>query len=278
MATDELPRLVRKSRLVITDDDIGAGGVPQAPPSPPGPPAPALGGDALPSLPPAPVYSGGEREHPSYTVCTVREVLDGQFSSEDSLIFPVPGPEIDSVVMEDRDGQNICRVFCNEIEVLGGDKNERLMRAADIRAQVLITDARLTVACSKFDRGKTLVGQIRYPWIRGVYAQNKGGWLGSEMVRIIVKSGGESMRLELTFPKDVDATAIGTELIRRAAEFRLRFEPGLDQADHAKLTDLARVEPLVWRKGDSQMAGRQFPSYWPGGVRSARFGLIPGSY
>jgi hypothetical protein len=295
MSTDEFPTLVRKQKLVITSDELAP--VAAASPSPP-PPAPVSG--ALPSLPPAPVYSGGERTHPGYTICTVREVLDdGHFSSEDSLVFPVPGRDTDSVVIEPRDGSDIRRALCNEITILDSN-GKRLLRAADIRAQVLITDARLTVACSKFDkgggwvggpvamialnagskllaahrrRGKMLVGQVRYPWVHAVYAQNKGGWAGSEKLRLIVKASGEFLRLDLTFPKDVDATAIGTEVVRRAARFRLAHEPTLEPKERATMTELAGVAPIVWRRGDTNMAGHQFPSHWPAGPRSARFGL-----
>jgi hypothetical protein len=235
-----------------------------------------------------------------YTVCAIVEVLEGKFGTEDSLILPVPGLESDTVLVEPRDGHDIRHILCNEVEVRGGSDNRRLFRAPEIRARLLLTDARITVACSKFDkgggwvggpvamlalnagskllaanrrRGKMLVGQIRYPWIDAVYAQNKSGWRGGEMMRVIVQSGGQAMRLELTFPKDVDATAVATELIRRAARFRLTHEPGLDQASRVRLTDLSNIAPLVWRKEDKKMVGHEFPSPWVAGEESARIGL-----
>jgi hypothetical protein len=222
------------------------------------------------------------------------------FSSEDSLIFPVPGHDVDSVILEPRDGSNVQRTFCNEIKVSGGPRDEQILRAASIRAQVLITDARLTVACSNYDngggwlgspglmlalnagsklpsarrrRGKMLVGQIRYPWIRAVYAQNKAGWSGIEMLRVFVKARDEVYWLDLTFPRDVDATAVGTELIRRAARFRLAYEPDLNGVERAKMEELANVGPLAWRRNEKKMAGHKFPCHWRAAPRSARFGL-----
>ena len=293
-----LAPVVHRPKLVVSFDDESTALVP----------VPAPRGQGLAGLPPAsptgPLPAVAEPiDHPAYTACTIREVFEDQFSAEDGLIFPVPAMEADTVVLEPRDGRDVRRVLCNEVQVKVGQNNERLLRAPEIRAQVLITDARLTVACSKFDkgggwvggpvamialnagskllaarrrRGKMLVGQVRYPWIHAVYAQNKAGWTGSEMIRILVKSGDEPMRLELTFPKDVDATAVATELICRAARFRLMYEPDLGAKERSELSELAEIPPLVWRRGEGNMVGRQFPSHWPAAPRSARFGLPGG--
>jgi hypothetical protein len=218
-------------------------------------------------------------------------------------MLPVPGLSPDAVLMESRDGGDVRRVLANEIELRGGQGNKHIIRAAEIRAQVQITDARLTVACSKYDkgggwvggpvamialnagskllaarrrRGRMLVGQVRYPWIHAVYAQNKGGWIGAEMLRVIVKAEGEFVRLDLTFPKDVDATRVATELIHRAARFRLAHDPGIDPNERAALQSLSAIAPLVWRKEAKEMVGVEFPSFWPIGERSACFGL-PGT-
>ncbi|HEV7493339.1 hypothetical protein [Baekduia sp.] len=281
----EFPEPEHKPRLVITFDDAE--------------PAHAASLPAA-SLPAAPSPAAPAPPPPDYAICGVREVLEGTFDAEDGYFLPVPGLETDTVLLEPRDGADVRRLHCNEIVVKAGEANKRILRAADIRAQVLLTDARLTIACTKYDkgggwvggpvamialnagskllaanrrRGKMLVGQIRYPWIHAVYAQNKSGWSGSELLRVIVKARGQLLRLELTFPKDVDATAIATELIRRTAQFRLAHEPDREDAEIKRLHELASVPPLVWRKADNQLAGHQFPSHWPVAHRSARFGL-----
>lgn len=301
----EFPPSQRKPKLVITFDDSDRAVGPATDESPPGGYMPAPDMPETCARPPAEashVAAAPVRTEIRYAICGVREVLDGPSDPGDGLILPVPGPEVDSVLTEQRDGSEIRRLVCHEIKVLAGATNKRVLRAPDIRAQILITDARLTVACSKFDkgggwygnpvamialnagskllaahrrRGKMLVGQVRYPWIHAVYAQNKAGWAGSEMLRIIVNGGGEFMRLELSLPKDVDATAVATELIQRAARFRLAHENGLDDAERSRLEELSAIPPLVWCRETKQMVGRQFPSCWPAGEKSARFGLGP---
>lgn len=236
-------------------------------------------------------------------ICGVREVVDSPFDPEDGFILPVPALQPDGVLLEPRDGADIRSAHANEVAVRAGERDTHLIRASDIRALVQITDARLTLGCSKYDkgggwvggpftmialnagskllaarrrRGRMLVGQVRYPWIRAVYAQNKGGWAGVERLRVVVECADQLVRLELTFPKDVNATAIATELIHRAARFRLACEPELDAHERSELARLAEIAPLVWRKESKEMAGHEFPSHWPVGSRSAGFGL-PGA-
>lgn len=297
MTDEPLPPAQERPRLVISLEDLdeGRAAAPAMAPPAAAPPPPLPPVSPPPAVPPA-----RRRTTPQYTICAIRDVVEGRFGPEDGLLLPVPALETDTVLLEPRDGARPSRVLCNEVQVRGGEANRRLLRAPSVRAQVLLTDARLTVACSKYEkgggwvgdpvsmlalnagskllaaarrRGKMLVGQVRYPWIQAVYAQNKSGWSGSEMLRVVVRSAGESMRLELTFPKDVDATAVATDLIRRAARFRLAVEPGLEAEERARLTELADIAPLQWRPGTGEMAGVRFPSHWPAGEKSARFGL-----
>ncbi len=72
----------------------------------------------------------------NYTVCTIREVLDGPVEADEGLIYPVPLDEADSVAVEPRDGDDIKRVNCTAVEVrVQGDKGKPLLLAPDIRAQ-----------------------------------------------------------------------------------------------------------------------------------------------
>jgi hypothetical protein len=244
----------------------------------------------------------------SYTVCTIREVGDGPDELADGLIYPVPLEQADSVAVEPRDGDDVKSLICTAVEIRIAGAKKPMLSVQKIRARVLLTDARLTFACSKFDkgggwwgigagalvaipanvgskalaarrrRGKMLVGQIRYPWIKSVYAQNKGGWNAVKMLRVLVNAGGnQEFRVNLTLPSDVDATAAGTELIRRAAAFRLAHDEGeFGEEERARLTELASVDPLVWVKGTGQMAGEVFPTSWGPGEKTASFGLHGG--
>lgn len=298
--SDVFPQPRRNPKLVITLEDLEP-----APANTPGvqTPAPAPPAAELPPLPPlhAPAQQAGPQTASEQSpICAPRDVLEGHFGPEHGLLLPVPGFDTDSVLPEDRDGTDVRTTYCTAIELLAGASNRRVLRVSDIRARVGLTDARLTRACSKYDkgggwvgdpvsmlalnagskllaarrrRGRLLVGQVRYPWIGAVYAQNKSGWSGSEMLRVIVKSEGQPVRLDLTFPKDVDATVLATQLIRRAARFRLACEPGLEDEERTRLSELAEIAPLRWQPGSRQMAGQKFPSHWPAAERSARFGL-----
>jgi hypothetical protein len=124
-----------------------------------------------------------------------------------------------------------------------------------------------------------MVGHIRYPWIAGVYARNKAGWLGSEQLRLVVRfpSDKAKSQINLELPKDLDATAVAAEIIRRTAVFRLNHEPDLSEEEQSELRQLAQLGGLTWTKGDDRLAGRSFSTYWPMGLRSARFGLSEGA-
>lgn len=242
---------------------------------------------------------------PNYSVWAIREVGDGPGEPDDGLIFPVPLNSPDTIDTEIRDGKLPKRVNCTAIEVRIHGAKKPSLELRDIRAQLMVTDARLTIACSKFDkgggwwglgagavvaiplnvgskalaarrrRGKMLVGQIRYPWIDSVYAQNRDGWLGTEKLRVFANAGSNQLiSLELTFPKQADATAVATQIIRRAASFRLAHDGHpLEAADRARLRELSQLKGLAYKKGAGKMAGQQFPSSWPASEQSARFGL-----
>jgi hypothetical protein len=339
VSSEQLPQSARKPKLVITMDELSAV-QPQAAQasqahsrpildlreySPVETVAPLPSTETAGEIPPLPAVDGippqvassprppsaasqapngpAPSRRPNYAVCAVRDVLDGPFGPEDGFFLPVPALEKDTVILESRDGTNVRRILCKGISVRAGEQHKRLLRATDIRAQVLVTDARITVACSKFDkgggwwgigagalvaiplnagskalaarrrRGRMFVGQIRYPWISAVYAQNKGGLRGVEMLRVTVKSGGRSLWLDLTLPSDVDATAVAAELIRRTAQFRLAHERPMEDKERAALTELSNIPPLVWRRDEKKMVGHSFPTFWPVGDKSARFGL-----
>lgn len=247
---------------------------------------------------------------PHYTLCAIREVGPGAGDIEEGLLFPVPMSKPDTVAVEARDGADVKMAKCTAIEVAVVGEKKPVLRASNIRAQVMLTDARLTIACSRFDkgggwwgwgwgalltlplniashalaarrrRGKMLVGQVRFPWVDAVYAQSRLGMGGVEKLRMVVNAGGRNqtrgIRVDLTFPKNVDAAAIGTELIRRAATFRLTHDPQpCAEDERAQLLELCRVDPIVNVKGSGKMAGHEFPAPWPASDQSARFGLDP---
>ena len=229
----------------------------------------------------------------------IRET-EPQLDAELGLLAPVPsdaGP--DSVHPEPLDGSQPLSLHCTSVTLrIAGDKKS-IIQLRDIRGKVTLTDGRITFACSKYDkgggwfggftavalnagskalaarrrRGKMLVAHLRYPWINAVYAKNKSGFLSSEQLRIVFVNDGARMQLDLELPKEVDAAAVATELIRRTATFRLRHDPEMTREEREQLEALQNLEPLVDSKDSTEMAGRAFPTHWPVSERSARFGL-----
>ena len=164
-----------------------------------------------------------------YTICTIRPAVAP--ATDDGLLYPVPGAEPDSIGLERRDGSSIRQLFAREISVGPAASREPILRADDIRARVYVTDSRVAVACTKYDkgggwiggpialtlnvasrvraarrrRGKTLVGHVRYPWLRGVYARHGGRWRGSELLRLVIEGDSDVLHLDLVLPRGADA-------------------------------------------------------------------------
>lgn len=170
--------------------------------------------------------------------------------AEQSLIYPVPGVQKNTVVFEPRDGDSIQSLTAKALLFKAG--NRTLLRLRKVRIDVFITDARLAVACSKYDkgggwvggatamvvfntvskaraalrsRGKMLAGQVRYPWLQWVASSPKTG-LSSEETLVLqcAAENGTSMTLTLTLPKNVEASRVAAEIADRAARYRLASE------------------------------------------------------
>ena len=171
---------------------------------------------------------------------------------ERGLLFPVPGIEKNTIVMEDRDGRNMKRLTASEVIFQVGGQTKFKDRKAKI--DLFVTDARLALACSSYDkgggytffggggallmgvgvnsfskvraklrsRGKMLVGQVRYPWLRRVGSSPKTGLGSCEKLHLesTVKGGGTTT-LTLYLPSNVSAAQVAAEVTRRAARYRL---------------------------------------------------------
>jgi hypothetical protein len=235
----------------------------------------------------------------------VRSVTDTELEVEEhGLLVPLPGPDPDSIVFEARDGQSIQEFYAKSIEAHTDGEKKPFIKASDLRLRLFITDARFAFACSKYDKGggwiggptalamnagskllaaqrrkgKMFVGHLRYPWISDVFARNKDGWSSEETLRIIVKLPGDESwtRIDFQLPKDSSATARASEIVRRAAAFRLGCEPDLDEDERTQFAAYADLDDLAWRKGDS-LVGVTFRSSWPVGEKSALIGPSGGT-
>lgn len=190
------------------------------------------------------------------------------------LILPVPGVEKNTLVMEPRDGRDVKRFTATAVEFKTNGRT--VFRDRKVKIDVFVTDARFAVACSKFDkgggwvgsggfmvvansvskaravlrsRGRMLVGQVRYPWIRRVGSSPKTGWASEEKLVFETSAGkGGDMQLTLTLPKNVDAGLVAAEIAKRAAAYRLAAEDAAADA-RARLEAMASSPPAPTEDG-----------------------------
>ena len=237
----------------------------------------------------------------AYTICAVRPAVALADDPDAGLLWPLPGATADAIAHEPRDGSNVQRLVAREVVVGSLDDTRVLLRADAIRAQVFVTDARLAVACAKYDtgggwiggpialalnvgsrvqaarrrRGRTLLGQVRYPWLCGVYARRGRGWRAQERLRLVVEGDAGKLYLDVGLARGESATELATDVIRRAARFRLEHEEDATAAELAELTALAGLPPLGWT-GEGRRVGRDLPLARPPTLRSARLGADAG--
>lgn len=214
----------------------------------------------------------------------IREVVEGVDPLEYGLFCAVPSTVPDQVVLEPRDGAEHRVTQFERLETrLQGD-SEAMLAAQDISGRISVTDARVALSCSRYDKGgnwtsavglagkamaarrrkgKMLVGHVRYPWLVGVYAQNRTGWTSSEMIRLIVDftdKGKSRVNVNIYLPKHNDAVALASEIIRRAVRFRLAHSTDLDGEDgyRAELESYAEMRDLTYAKGQENLSGVTF--------------------
>jgi hypothetical protein len=171
---------------------------------------------------------------------------------EMGLLFPVPGIEKNTIVMEDRDGSDVQRLTASEVIFKVGAATK--FKDRKVKINLFVTDARFALARSSCDkggghnffggggalaldvafdsiskvrakirsRGKMLVGHVRYPWPRRVGSSPKTGFGTHEKLdfETSVKGGGTTT-LTLWLPNNVSAAQVAVEVARRAARYRL---------------------------------------------------------
>lgn len=223
----------------------------------------------------------------AFNILTIRTADD-----EDGSMYPVLGDERSPIELERLDGSHILPATATALEVNHGKKDGA--KVSEIKADVLITDARVAVACAKFDkgggwtgfgtgfvvamginavskaraahrrRGKMLVGHVRYPWLRSVGFTTKTGFLSNEEVRLLIMdntSGQErSVMLDLAFPKTVSASEIARAIAERASRYRLTHDLELGDEERRALEGLAHAKPLT--PEPKKFVFYDFPTYF----------------
>ena len=127
-----------------------------------------------------------------------------------SELFPGPGPTPNTVLLEVEDGPNPQAYVSTDLAVLAvqgpGRLAKQIVGIRKVSSSTFITDSRVAVACSKYDRGgrahpftlggllftvpynaisrtqakrrrsgNMMVGQVRYPWLATVGSSRKTG-------------------------------------------------------------------------------------------------------
>jgi hypothetical protein len=215
----------------------------------------------------------------SFNVLTIR--TGGETGNE--ALFPVlSDPSQPQIIAPDRyDGPNIVRVVATAVRVAAaGEQVKTLVQLRDVKIDVYVTDGRLAIACEKYDkgggwvgfggagamvaitanavskmraasrsRGKVLVGHVRYPWVKTVGASSKSGMLSSEAIRLEfcekLPGGTARKMIELTLPKNIDATLLAQDITRRVAAYRLAHYPDIGQEERVKFAGLSQAPPRL---------------------------------
>lgn len=239
----------------------------------------------------------------SFNVLTIRSGAD----TGDDALYPTvsdaSGPA--NITLDARDGQQVMQVVATSVRVLeaGSAGLKTVVKLQEVKIDVYVTDSRLALACQKYDkgggwvgfgtggvlvavtanavskaraasrsRGKVLVGHVRYPWLKAVGASSKSGFASSEAIRLEYSenhSGGPVRRLvELTLPKNIDATLVAQEITRRAAAYRLANYPGMPAEEEAKFTSLSEEPPRLAPQ-PKNFAFVQMPTYYHANAATA---------
>ena len=201
-------------------------------------------------------------------------------STADDFLYPALAAVDDApflISTDGADGPQITHLRASKVvisEVMDGRRKE-VSSLGDVKLDVLITDSRLALYCSKYDKGggwigspgamlvsnavsktraairrhnKLLVGQARYGWIASVGGTSKTSWLTDEQLRVIVTektpTGERVVILELTFPKGDDGRAIALEVASRAARYRLSSGETLQEAEREQMVSVANAQRL----------------------------------
>jgi hypothetical protein len=215
------------------------------------------------------------------------------------LMLPVPAKGGNEILLERRDGKQIRTTTAHGLALhYRGREVSRFLR---IRARVYLTDARLAVICTRYDKGggwvgdpinmavfntaskiraavrsnsKVLVGQARYPWMARVGSTAKIGLNSEERLVIDASQNAtDPLRLVLGLSADVSASELAAEVVRRAAAYRLRSEADLDRGEHDALETAQGVSPISPNHsyGRDHIYFHEMPSCWYISEKSAAF-------
>jgi hypothetical protein len=238
-----------------------------------------------------------------FNVLTIRS---GMSAGNDALypaLSDVSSPEL--ITLDEYDGPNVQKLVATAVQVLQvqGSALKTLVRLREVKLDIYITDGRLALACEKYDkgggwtgfggvgvmvavtanvvskaraasrsRGKVLVGHVRYPWLKSVGACAKTSVGTSEAIRLeyAEKLPSSTVRkiVQLTLPKNIDATLVAQEITRRAAVYRLAHYRDMTPEAQEKFAALSQEPPRL-EPPPKKFAFVQLPTYYFASAKTA---------
>jgi hypothetical protein len=226
---------------------------------------------------------------------TVLAVVDS--SHDDGSLYPIKsdGDDDSLIKLEPLDGSNCERLGVSRLVVhqtIGG-KFKEIVRVGDIKGEMIISDARVAVACLNYNRAggvglgliaaaavntarkahtarsqdpQVLVGQVRYPWVWTIGCHARSGFgLGHGEVHIGLNAGSKNAALPtfLTVAvKGDSAERVAREITHRTVAYRLNHGDVTDEM-RMKLEALLEEDPLI---RDSALRKKhvalKFPTYF----------------
>lgn len=194
---------------------------------------------------------------------------------------------------EPLDGERPQHLVAHALSVrdMSGSKARTVLELREVRTDILITDARVALICTKYDkgggwvgspgmalalnavskvraarrsRGKALVGHIRYPWLASVGFSPKQGWLDDESLRLAFRDGtadpSRLLMVELSLPKETDSAAVARAIMLRAVAYRTTHEE-LEGDELSGFQQLADA-PVPPRPQPRTFAAYTMPTSW----------------
>lgn len=224
----------------------------------------------------------------SFNLLAIREI-----GAAADPLYPDPGEEPNSVVLRPDDGTPSAPLPISELilhEVPDGGGPKRLLRIKDVDAAFRTTESRITIACSKYDKGggwapwsaggipvalaanaiskaraarrregKMLVGQILYKSLVSIGYRPRSTPLGHDQLRFgTVDPTATTFRgllLDLTLPRQHSGAELARLITAHVATRRLASATNLDAALREHLMTLCEPSSL-------QAQGSQFSSYF----------------
>jgi|tagenome__1003787_1003787.scaffolds.fasta_scaffold20940433_3 hypothetical protein len=176
---------------------------------------------------------------------------------EPTPLHPDPGELPDSIAIDHHDGHpNVHEVSEIVVTALDGGRPRQTAKLSELKATLTVTDSRVAVACSSWDKGggwsgfsagglavalvangvsksrakrrragRMLVGHVRYDWLAQVEAKDRTGLLTSNNLQLLLADPQEPtgmLILGLTLGKRETATGIAADIASRAARRRAR--------------------------------------------------------